>query len=229
MKRPRESLFTPLTLQAFAATGLPLLFGFRAAQDDKPAEILLYDEIGPWGVTAKDFAGAMAQAGAGDITVRVNSPGGSVFDGLAIYNALKAHPGAVNVVVDGLAASAASFIAMAGDTVSMAESSMMMIHNASAVVMGNRNDLRDTANVLDKVDAQMADIYAAKTGKPADEISGMMDAETWMTAAEAKDAGFCDALCAAPDKKTAKVDDSVVQAAAQRTRIALRARIAMAR
>lgn len=199
-------------MQVLAATGLPVKLELRAATSDAPAEILLYDEIGQWGVTAKAFAATLANAGAGPITVRINSPGGEVFDGLAIYNALKAHPGGVTTQVDGLAASAASYIAMAGSTVSMAESSMMMIHDAWGVVVGNRNDMRQTAATLDKVDGQMAGIYSAKTGKPVAEIAGMMDAETWLTAAEAKDAGFCDALCATSGK-SARADPAAASPA----------------
>ena len=107
-------------------------FALRAAANDAPAEIMLYDEIGPWGVSAKAFTSILVSAGAGPVNVRINSPGGDVFDGLAIHNALKAHRGGVTTQVDGLAASAASYIAMAGDKVGMAESSMMMIHDAWA-------------------------------------------------------------------------------------------------
>jgi ATP-dependent Clp protease protease subunit len=169
-----------------------------AATDSAPVEILLYDEIGFWGVTAKDFVLALAQAGDGPITLRINSPGGDVFDGLAIYNALRARTAPVNVVVDGLAASAASFIAMAGTTLSMAEQSMMMIHNAWGIVIGDRNDMLDMAAVMEKIDGQLAAIYAAKCGKTADEIGTMMDSETWFTADEAKDASLCDVIVSPP-------------------------------
>jgi ATP-dependent Clp protease protease subunit len=117
-------------------------------------------------VTDKDFALALAQAGSGPIKLRINSPGGDVFHGYAIYNMIVAHPADVHVVIDGLAASAASFIAMAGTTISMAETSMLMIHNAWGIVVGDRNDMLETAAVMEKIDGQLAAIYASKCGSP---------------------------------------------------------------
>lgn len=178
-----------------AAPGLHIV----AAKGEAPAEIQLYDEIGPWGVTAAAFTRALADAGPGPVKVRINSPGGDVFDGLAIFNALKQR-GGVEIVVDGLAASAASYVAMAGETVTMAEQSMLMIHNSWTLAVGNRHDFTKTAGTMEKIDAQMAEIYAARTGKDGAEIAAMLDAETWLTAAEAKDAGFCDAVLAAPKR-----------------------------
>src|ERR1700680_4555886 len=119
----REARFSARVLSSYVAAALPETLAVRAAATDAPAEILLYDEIGFWGITAKDFVLALAQVGDGALTVRINSPGGDVFDGLAIYNALRARKTPVNIVIDGLAASAASFIAMAGTTVSMNEAS----------------------------------------------------------------------------------------------------------
>lgn len=188
---PNRNRFTARVSQAFAAVGLPRVLSVRAATADAPSEILLYDEIGFWGVTATDFAAALKSAGPGPINVRINSPGGDVFDGMAIYNMLLAHPGGVTTMVDGLAASAASYIAMAGDTVSMAESSQMMVHNAWGLSIGNRHDMTKTAAVLARIDGQIADIYATKTGKDSADMAAMMDAETWMTASEASDSGFC--------------------------------------
>ncbi len=156
--------FSAKVTQAFTAAGLPATLAVRAATADSPAEILLYDEVGQWGVTAKDFMSAMASAGAGPIKVRINSPGGNVFDGLAIYNALRAHPGGVTTVVDGLAASAASFIALAGSRCEMSPQSMMMVHNAWGVAVGNRHDMTSTAGILAKLDSQLAGMYAAKSG-----------------------------------------------------------------
>jgi ATP-dependent Clp protease protease subunit len=197
----REARFSSRVMLNYVATQLPETFSVVAAADGASTEILLYDEIGFWGVTAKDFVLALAEAGDGPITLRINSPGGDVFDGLAIYNALRARTAPVNVVIDGLAASAASFIAMAGTSVSMAEASMMMIHNAWGICVGDRNDMLDMAGVMEKIDGQLAGIYAAKSGKSAKDIGAMMDAETWFTAGEAKDAGMCDRVTEPPKAK----------------------------
>src|SRR5215217_6837955 len=124
----------------------------RNATDGASAEVLIYDEIGYYGVGAKAFAQAMASITAPKITVRINSPGGDVFDGLAIFNTLKAHPAEVHTVVDGLAASAASIIMLAGDTVSMNDASLAMIHSAWALGIGNAADMRELASTLDKID-----------------------------------------------------------------------------
>lgn len=201
----RAARFESRIVASFVAAKLPETLAFRAADGDAPAEILLYDEIGFWGVTAKEFVLALASAGEGPLTLRINSPGGDVFDGLAIYNALRSRKAPVNVVVDGLAASAASFIAMAGSSVSMAEASMMMIHNAWGVVMGDRHDMAEMSAVMEKIDGQLASIYAGKSGKAAADIGAMMDAETWLTSTEAKEAGFCDTVVipAKPDDATA--------------------------
>jgi ATP-dependent Clp protease protease subunit len=224
--RDQATRFSDRTMKNYSATGhLAKHLSFLAATGDAPAEILLYDEIGYWGVTAKDFVNALAAAGDGPLTLRINSPGGDVFDGLAIYNALRARKAPVTVVVDGLAASAASFIAMAGTTVSMAEQSMLMIHNAWGICMGDRNDMLDMAAVMEKIDGQLGDIYAKKSGKGSAVIRGMMDDETWFTSSEAKDAGLCDAIVEPPQADalakavrlkaaTSSVDAAVAVAAA---------------
>lgn len=199
--RSPDARFSDRTLKSYTASAVAPTFAIAAATDGAPTEILLYDEIGYWGVTDKDFALALAQAGNGPIKLRINSPGGDVFHGYAIYNMLVAHPADVEVVVDGLAASAASFIAMAGTTISMAETSMLMIHNAWGIVVGDRNDMLETAAVMEKIDGQLAAIYAAKCGTPAADISAMMDTETWLTSTEAKAAGMCDAVLALPKKE----------------------------
>lgn len=196
--RALDARFSGLTLKNYAASKVAATFAIAAAQGDAPTEILLYDEIGYWGVTDKDFALALAQAGNGPIKLRINSPGGDVFHGYAIYNMLVAYPADVHVVIDGLAASAASFIAMAGTTISMAETSMLMIHNAWGIVVGDRNDMLETAAVMEKIDGQLAAIYATKSGKQAPDVSAMMDAETWFTSNEAKIAGLCDDVLALP-------------------------------
>lgn len=190
--RSPDARFSARTLTNYGAASAAPTFAIIAAEGDAPTEILLYDEIGYWGVTDKDFALALAQAGNGPIKLRINSPGGDVFHGYAIYNQLLAHPSDVHVVIEGLAASAASFIAMAGTTISMAETSMLMIHNAWGIVVGDRNDMLETAAVMEKIDGQLAAIYATKSGKAAGDVSALMDSETWFTSNEAKTAGLCD-------------------------------------
>ena len=169
-------------------------------------EVLIYDEIGAYGVTAKGF---LAELGAlpddAAIDLRLNSPGGSVFDAVAIYNALKRHPGEITVWIDGIAASAASYIAMAGDTIVMPENAFLMIHDPSGLVMGTAEDMRSTAEALDKVKGSLTQGYAAKSGKSDDEIATLMAAETWLDAQDALDLGFIDRI-AEPVKLAASFD-----------------------
>ena len=184
-------------------------YSMKASGDT--AEILIYEVIGEdfWtggGVTAKGFSDELKALGdVKTINLRINSPGGSVFDGVAIYNNLAQHPAKVNVYIDALAASIASIIAMAGDTITMAENAMMMIHNPWALVVGDSNDMRKEADLLDKIRDTLVTTYATRTGKKAEEITAMMDAETWFTAEEAKEAGFADAIVAG--KKAANLYD----------------------
>lgn len=170
------------------------------------AEVLIYDEIGAYGVTAKGF---LAELGAlpndAAIDLRLNSPGGSVFDAVAIFNALKRHAGEITVWIDGIAASAASYIAMAGDTVVMPQNAFLMIHDPSGLVMGTAEDMRSTAEALDKVKGSLIQGYAAKSGKPDDEIAALMAAETWLDAQEALELGFIDRM-AEPVKLAATFD-----------------------
>lgn len=174
----------------------------RAAEASDERSISVYDAIGydPWtgeGVTAKRVASALRSLGKGPVTVNINSPGGDMFEGLAIYNLLREHEGEVTVKVLGLAASAASVIAMAGDTVQVARAGFLMIHNAWVAAMGNRNDMRDLAAWLEPFDAAMSDIYAARTGLEAKAITKLMDAESWIGGAAAVEQGFADQLLAA--------------------------------
>lgn len=163
-------------------------------------ELLVYDEIGEnwWtggGVTAKSVAAALHDAGDFDrIAVRVNSPGGDCFEGVAIYNLLRAQAKPVDVFVDGLAASAASVIAMAGGMVAMGDGAMIMIHNAASFAYGDAPELRKTADLLEKVSQTVGEIYVKKTGKSADDVKSLMDAETWMGPQEAIDNGFADRM-----------------------------------
>lgn len=180
-----------------------------AAEADKGATISIYDMIGvdPWtgdGVTAKRVAGALRSIGENPVTVNVNSPGGDMFEGLAIYNLLREHPAEVTVRVMGLAASAASIIAMAGDRVEMGLGTFLMIHNSWGMVVGDQQDMRSAATVFAEFDAAMADIYAARTGRDAAEVGAMMAAETWLRPESAIEAGFADGTFDAPeyDEKT---------------------------
>lgn len=168
------------------------------------AEILLYDEIGGWwGITAQDFVDELRAVTASKIRLRINSPGGDVFDGLAIYQALLSHPAWVEVQVDGLAASAASFVAQAGDEVSIGTSAMIMIHDAWGVSIGDARDMRETADLLDKISDSIAAVYAQRAGNGDTEAwRERMLAETWYTGAEAIDAGLADTVMdAGPRRK----------------------------
>jgi ATP-dependent protease ClpP protease subunit len=162
------------------------------------AEISIYDEIGYWGVTAAAFINDLKALGdVKNLTLSVNSPGGSVFDGLAIYNALKnmRNKGVhIKGRVMGIAASAASFVIMAANEIEMPENSMMMVHYASGLAWGNAEEMRDTADILDKLDSSIVGIYVARTGKSETDVRAMLQAETYLTASEAKDAGFADVV-----------------------------------
>jgi len=143
-------------------------------------------------VMAEDFKNELSQFAGEDVTINMSSEGGSVSEGLEIYNALMAHEGKVTVHVDVLAASIASVIMAAADTVIVNSNAKVMIHRAWTVAMGNSKDFRSTANLLEMLDQDIAEVYAERTGTPADEWLAMMDKETWMTAAQAKESGLAD-------------------------------------
>lgn len=169
---------------------------------EKQATIYIYDEIGYYGVKASEFVKALNEVTASTINLHINSPGGNVFDGVTIYNALRDHKAAVNVKIDGLAASIASVIAMAGDTVDIAKNAMMMIHRAWTIAAGNANEMRKTAEVLDKIDTgTIIGAYAEKTGLDEKKLIELVDAETWLTAEEAKQLGFVDSIGGETDAK----------------------------
>ena len=170
----------------------PEWFKVIAASEDTSAEILLFDFIGWPYNDPRDLIHALADMG--DVTVRINSPGGDVFDGAAIYNAFSSHKGIITTRIEGLAASMASVIAMAGKKVQAYDNTFFMVHNSSTFAMGNQYELRDTADLLEKVDTTITDAYQKKTKKGKKEISEMMKATTWMTAKEAKDHGFVDEI-----------------------------------
>lgn len=163
----------------------------KASSDTTVVEIM--DEIGGWwGVTAKDFISQLKEIETPKIELHINSPGGEVFDGVAIYNALKNHDAEVTVYVDALAASAASFIAQAGDKIIMSKGSTMMIHDGLAFCVGNEKDMLDTANVLSKISNNIAELYADRAGGTTEEWRALMREEVWYTASEAVDAGLAD-------------------------------------
>jgi ATP-dependent Clp endopeptidase proteolytic subunit ClpP len=157
---------------------------------DKSAEVAIYDEIGLFGISAKEFSNSLKSLGDRRLTVRIHSPGGEIFEGSAVYNALRRHKGGVDVAIDGLAASMATVIAMAGEKRSMAENAMFMIHNPIAFTFGESKDLRKEAELMDDLKETIITTYASRTGMDRDELSAMMDEETWLNAKEAKKYGF---------------------------------------
>ena len=152
--------------------------------------ILVFNEIGHYGTTAEMFSRELDFANGDDIEVRLNSPGGNVFEGITIYNMLKSYKGNVKVIVDGLAASIASVIALGGDEIVMNEGSFFMIHNPFSGVMGESEDFRKQADILDSIRDQILGIYQSATGLGTDELIEMMNEETWLTAEEAIELGF---------------------------------------
>lgn len=173
----------------------------KAAQDKcASAELFLYDIIGEdffGGISSKQFADELRALGdVTEISLRINSDGGAVSDGMAMKSLLDQHSAEITVSIDGMAASIASVIAMAGDTIQMSASSMMMIHNAWMATAGDAAYLRSQADILEKVSSQIVDVYHDRTGVSKGKVAEMMAAETWMTGQEAVDAGFADKLVA---------------------------------
>ena len=170
-------------------------YSIKAKANDT-AEISIYDEIGFWGVSAASFAQDLKDCGNNlkQINLHIHSPGGDVFDGIAIYNLLKNHPANVTVYIDGLAASMASVIAMAGNEVIMPENAMMMIHKPWGIQGGDAEDMRKYADLLDKVENTLIPAYASKTGKTPEDLAEMLSAETWLNGKECVEQGFADKL-----------------------------------
>ena len=164
------------------------------AAESGDASISIYDAIGEsWdgtGVTSKRIGAALRAIGENPVTVNVNSPGGDFFEGVAIYNLLREHKAKVTVRVMGLAASAASIMAMAGDEILMGDGAFLMIHNAWAVAIGNRHDMAQAAQHLEPFDSAMASVYASRTGMSVAEVATLMDKETWINSAQAVEDGF---------------------------------------
>jgi len=170
--------------------------GYSMKAQAEEATVYIYEDIGSgWfgGVSAKQFADDLKALGAVQtINVHINSYGGEVFDGVAIYRTLVSHPAKVVVHVDGVAASSAATIAMAGDEIRITEAGFLMIHNASGGVFGEAKEMRQMADLLDTISSTIADVYAARSGKGHEQIVAWMEATTWMTAAEAVERGFAD-------------------------------------
>lgn len=167
--------------------------------EDGDNVINIFDVIGEdyygQGFSAKKMADELKRIGSDkDVVVAINSPGGSFFEGAAIYNLLVGHTGKVTIKILGLAASAASVIAMAGDEILISQVGFIMIHNAWAMVIGNRNDLRDAADTFETFDMSMRDLYAARTGNEKKAIEKMMDSDTWLNAEDAVEKGFSDGV-----------------------------------
>jgi len=197
------------------------------AAGSKRAEILIHEPIGEnWygdGLTSRRFAKDLAALGEVDeILVRINSPGGAVFDSIAIYNALKGHGAKIEVLVEGLAASGASIIAMAGSNIQIALGAMFMIHNPWTIAMGEADDLREVADMLDQVAESMIDIYQAQTGIERKELKSILDAETWYGASAAVEKGFADETVgeAAEDDENKAAFRDRVSALGQKFRVA---------
>lgn len=184
----------------------------KAANNDDKNTINILDQIGESfdgsGMTSKIVNGVLRRAGGEDITVNVNSPGGDFFEGVTIYNQLREYDGAVNVKVLGVAASAASIVAMAADDLKIAKSGFLMIHNSWGLVIGNQHDMRDAAETFSVFDDAMASVYADRSGNSVKQVAKLMDKDTWMTGETAVEDGFADGFLASDevveDKKKAQ-------------------------
>ena len=214
--RAVSALTKPSVLDKWSADAA----GIRAVESGDNV-ITMFDVIGEdwWtggGVTAKGVSAQLRAIGARPVEVQVNSPGGDMFEGLAIYNALREHPQPITVKVMGMAASAASIIAMAGDTVEIGAASFLMIHNCWVTAQGNRHDMEEVAAFLAPFDEAMANVYAQRSGKPVADCAKWMDAETYMSGTTAIERGFADALLAADQTK---VDSTTKAADRERTAI----------
>lgn len=195
------------------AEGVPAI---RTETTDTEAHIYVYDVIDAWwGASAAALVDALKAAGDRPVHLHINSPGGDVFEARAMAAAVVAHTGNVTTHIDGLAASAATYLAMAANEVRMTDGGLFMVHCSWTIAWGDKAELRDTANLLEKVDGSIAADYARQTGKPLDQVVAWMEATTWFTAAEAKDAGFVDAIDANTKREGAE-KDAAAQASAAR-------------
>lgn len=192
--------------------------GFRVSNStDTHTDVYVYDYIGGWdGVLAKDVVGALAQIN-GHVNLHINSGGGDIFEGVAIYNAFKNHTGGVTAYVDGVAASAASFIAMAAEKVIIEANATMMIHDGMALCMGNEQELADASALVGKLSDTIAEMYAGKAGGEAKDWRKKMRAETWYNADEAVMDGLADEVNGAASGTTNKLDLAIFNYTGQAT------------
>jgi ATP-dependent Clp protease protease subunit len=205
-----SALAQPRVLEKWAADAA----GIRAVESGDNV-ITMFGAIGEdyWsggGITAKSVTAQLRAIGDRPVEIQINSPGGDMFEGIAIYNVLREHSQLVTIKIMGMAASAASVIAMAGDTVEIGAASFLMIHNCWVVAVGNRHDMAETSTYLEPFDQAMADVYAHRTGKTAAECAAWMDAETYMSGSVAIERGFADTLLNADQtnrEETAKASD----------------------
>jgi ATP-dependent protease ClpP protease subunit len=188
-------LFAPQASLTLTPTNKPDKSWYSLKAQNGNAELMIYDEIGGWGISARQFASDLQALGKiGTLTARIHSPGGDVFEGMAIYNMIKGHPAHKVCHIDGLAASMASVIAMAFDEVIMPENAMMMVHKPWGGTLGDADDMRKYADLLDKVESNLVGAYQQKTGLPEAELHTLLAAETWLTGREAVEKGFANTL-----------------------------------
>ncbi|WP_188923571.1 ClpP-like prohead protease/major capsid protein fusion protein [Shewanella algicola] len=188
-------LLAPQASLTLTPTNKPEKSWYSLKAQNGNAELMIYDEIGGWGISARQFASDLQALGKiGTLTARIHSPGGDVFEGMAIYNMIKGHPAHKVCHIDGLAASMASVIAMAFDEVIMPENAMMMVHKPWGGTLGDADDMRKYADLLDKVEGNLVGAYQQKTGLPEDELHTLLAAETWLTGREAVEKGFANTL-----------------------------------
>jgi ATP-dependent Clp protease, protease subunit len=179
----------------------------------READILIYDAIGWFGISAADFARDLAEVDADVINLHLNSGGGSIFDGIGIYNQLVQHKALVRVHIDGIAASIASVIAMAGDEIKIGEAAHIMVHEPFSLVIGTAQDMRKEADILDDLEGAIIDVYEARTGLGRDELQRMVTDETWLKGQAAVDAGFADEVIALKRKEKEKEDRAAARVA----------------
>lgn len=184
---------------------------FTIKESDEKATIYVYGTIGDhWkedkANRAKDFAAALDDLSPKSLEIRIDSPGGDAFEGFAIASAIQRYEGKTHAFVDGMAASAASYIAIMADNVTMNDFSAFMIHNASGIAIGNRDDLRETADLLERLDNSIAGTIAARTGMQLADVQAAMSAETWYFGEEAEKAGFCDEVIKTEKRGKAKLN-----------------------
>jgi len=199
--------------------GKPLLLSPKAETNGDEATLYVYDAIGAWfGIAAADFVQALADIKAKTIHLRIDSPGGSVFEAEAMQTALQQHPSNVVVHIDGLAASAATTLALGGNEIEISDGGVFMIHNAWNIAIGNKDDMREAAAFLEKIDTNIAADYQRKTGASPEQIKEWMDAETYFSAAEALEHGFVDRIYTPDGAEEGNDEDSQAKAKAAQAR-----------